>query len=148
MRYLLAVLATTFLSTPLLHSAAEPVPSKVTGEVVIPADLASFGKLQLEIKLYEYDPKLADAPAKLFDELVIKDYSHAKDKETKTPFVLGEKANGGKTNPGRSYYLTVFVTQDGKRTHIGEKDGKPGLCKVLTDGHPNKVTLVVREVKR
>jgi hypothetical protein len=52
------------------------------------------------------------------------------------------------TKPKMRYYITVFVLDDaGKRTHIGEKDGKAGLCLVLTDGQPNKVTMIVRPVR-
>jgi hypothetical protein len=118
----------------------------VQGEVLLPAGLASFEKLRLEVTLWEYDPRLADASATRFDEVVVKDYAHTKGKDTRTAFTLGEKVNGGKTNAGKAYYLTVFVTQRGKRTHIGEKDGKPGLCMVLTDGNPNEVTLTLRAV--
>jgi hypothetical protein len=127
-------------------SAADATPSRVKGEVLIPAELASFAKHRLEIKLWEYDPRKADAQATLFDELVVNDYAHTRGKETRTAFTLGEKVNAGKTNAGRAYYLTVFVTQADQRTHIGEKDGKPGLCKVLTEGNPNEVTLVLRAV--
>jgi hypothetical protein len=126
---------------------AEPVPSKLQVDLVIPAGVASFEGLQLELQLWEYDPLLADAKAMLFDEQKVKNFLHTKGKETRMSYTLGEKANGGKTNDRRRYYLTVFLTQDAKRTHIGEKDGKPGLCNVLTDGNPNKVTMVVREVK-
>jgi hypothetical protein len=127
-------------------SAADPISSKVKGSVVVPAELASFEKLRLEIQLWEYDPRLADVKASLFDELVVKDYAHKNGKETRTVFSLGEKVNGGKTNAGKAYYLTVFVTQGDQRTHIGEKDGKPGMTKVLTDGNPNDVTLALRAI--
>jgi hypothetical protein len=126
--------------------AADPVPSKVTGEVLLPAELASFEKLRLELTLWEYDPRLADASATCFDEVVVKDYAHTKGKDARTAFTLGEKVNGGQTNAGKAYYLTVFVTQEGKRTHVGEKDGKPGLCMVLTEGSPNAVRLTLRAV--
>jgi hypothetical protein len=127
---------------------AEPVPSKLQVEVVIPPTVASFEGLQLELQLWEYDPLLADVKADLFDEQKVKSFSHTQGKETRMSYTLGEKANGGKTKDRRSYYLTVFLTQDGKRTHIGEKDGKPGLCNVLTAGNPNKVVIVVRQVNK
>jgi hypothetical protein len=144
MRFLSLVFA--FLCTVTTIRAADPVPSKVTGEVLLPAGLASFEKLRLEVTLWEYDPRLADASATRFDEVVVKDYAHTKGKETRTAFTLGENVNDGQTNRGKAYYLTVFVTQGGKRTHIGEKDAKPGLCEVLTDGRPNEVTLTIRAV--
>jgi hypothetical protein len=145
MRFLSLVFA--FLCAVTTIRAAEPVPSKVTGEVLLPAGLASFEKHRLEVTLWEYDPRLADASATRFDEVVVKDYAHTKGKETQTAFTLGEKVNGGLTNAGKAYYLAVFVAQGGKRTHIGEKDGKPGLCTVLTDRNPNEVTLTLRPVR-
>jgi hypothetical protein len=144
MRFLTLVFAFLYVVTTI--RAADPVSSKVTGEVLLPSRLASFEKLRLEVTLWEYDPRLADASATRFDEVVVKDYAHTKGKDTRTAFTLGEKVNGGKTNAGKAYYLTVFITQGGKRTHIGEKDGKPGLCMVLTDGSPNEVTLTLRAV--
>jgi hypothetical protein len=144
MRFLIPVFV--FLCVVTTVSAADPVPSKVTGEVLLPAGLASFEKLRLEVTLWEYDPRLADASATRFDEVVVKNYAHTKGKDTRTAFTLGEKVNGGKTNAGKAYYLTVFVTQRGRRTHIGERDGKPGLCMVLTNGSRNEVTLTLRAV--
>jgi hypothetical protein len=144
MRFLIPVFV--FLCVVTTIRAADPVPSKVTGEVVLPAGLASFEKVRLEVTLWEYDPRLADASATRFDEVVVNDYAHTKGKDTRTAFTLGEKVNGGKTNAGKAYYLTVFVTQRGRRTHIGEKDGKPGLCMVLTNGSPNEVKLTLRAV--
>ena len=34
-----------------------------------------------------------------------------------------------------------------KRYLMGEKDGKRGLCKVLTGGNPNKVNLILRDLR-
>ena len=31
---------------------------------------------------------------------------------------------------------------------MGEKDGKRGLCKVLTGGNPKKVNLVLRDLRK
>src|SRR5262245_34495981 len=92
-----------FLCAVTIVDAADTIPSKVQGKVLIPAGLASFEKLRLEIKLWEYDPRQADVKATLFDEVVIKDYAHTKGKETRTTFTLGEKVNGGKTNAGKAY---------------------------------------------
>jgi hypothetical protein len=60
--------------------------------------------------------------------------------------VIGAKAA---LEPSRSYYITCFVLQDGKRTHIGKcEHDKNGIGKVLTGGAPNKVAIEVREVKK
>ena len=51
--------------------------------------------------------------------------------------------------PGMSYYLTCFVIDaKTKRYLMGEKDGKRGLCKVLTGGNPNKVNLILRDLRK
>jgi hypothetical protein len=126
---------------------ADDTPSKLEVEIVVPAELASIEKQQLEISLFEFDPRIADKPADLFDSKKEAVFAHTKGKETKMTFTLGDKVNNGKTNANKSYYVTVFVLKDGKRTHIGEKDGKSGLTKVLTNGQPNKVTMILREVK-
>jgi hypothetical protein len=99
----------------------------------------------MEVKLSGYDPFLADVSADLFDEVIVKDYAHKSGTETKTNFELGKP---DAVREDRAYYLTVFVTQNGKRTHIGEKDGERGLCKVLNRGNPASVEMIVREVGR
>ncbi len=123
-------------------------PSKLEVTVKIPADVPSFKGQTLEVLLFEFDPKIADKPASKFDQVVLKDFSHEMGKETVKEVTLGEKAKDGKTNAARSYYATVFVLRNGARTHIGEQDGKKGiLCRVLTDGQPSKVNMVVRPVQ-
>ena len=117
----------------------------LTGKVVIPANLASFDSRTLEVKLWQYDPLLADVSADLVDELMVRDYSHKFGTETNTRFALGKP---DAVREDRAYYLTVFVTDNGKRTHMGEKDGERGLCKVLTQGNPDSVEMIVREVGR
>ncbi len=117
----------------------------LTGTIVIPADVASFDHRTLEVKLWQYDPFLADVSADLFDELIVKGHSHEAGTVTKTKFELGKP---DAVREDRAYYLTVFITQHGKRTHMGEKDGKRGLCKVLSRGNPSTVEMIVREVGR
>jgi hypothetical protein len=117
----------------------------LTGTVAIPANLASFDGRTLEVKLWQYDPFLADVSADLFDEWIVKDYSHETGTVTKTKFELGKPTA---VREDRAYYLTVFIIDNGKRTHMGEKDGKRGLCKVLNRGNPSSVEMIVREVGR
>ena len=51
--------------------------------------------------------------------------------------------------PGMSYYLTCFVIDaKTKRYLMGKKDGKRGLCKVLTGGNPNQVNLILRDLRK
>ena len=116
----------------------------VHGVLVIPKTVASFKEHSLEIKLWEYDPFLADAPAKLVDEFGVKKYNHKQGQVTKTSFSIGTKLQ---PQQNRRYYITAFVLQSGKRTHIGEKDGKRWLCNVLTQGNPLTVNLIIRPVR-
>ena len=120
------------------------IPKGVRGVMTIPKEIRSFAGHALEIKLWEYDPFLADVSAKLVDEFVLEKYSHRSDKTIKTKFSVGSQLEPRKD---RRYYITVFILQDGKRTHIGEQDGKSGLCKVLTQGNPSSVKMIVRAVK-
>lgn len=120
--------------------------TKVTGTVITPKVVKDIAGLMLELRLYEYDPFLADAAADLVGKLRVKNLAHKKGKETKTQFILAED---GSIQPRRSYYLTCFVIDaKGKRYLMGEKDGKRGLCKVLTGGNPNKVNLILRDLRK
>lgn len=127
-----------------LKAAAAKSDAAVTGTVVVPADLPSFERRALEVKLWQYDPFLADVSADLFAEMIVDDYCHRTGTATKTSFQLGKASL---VQADRRYYLTVFVLEGGKRTHIGELDGKRGLCNVL-HGKPNCVEMIVREVSR
>ena len=81
---------------------------------------------------------------KLVDEFGVEKHSHKQGKNTETTFFVGAKLE---PRQDRRYYITVFILKDGKRTHIGEKDGKRGLCKVLTQGNPCSVMMIVRSVR-
>lgn len=116
----------------------------VRGTVLIPGKIGSFKQHTLEIKLWEYDPFLADVGAKLIDRFQVEKYQHQDGQETATPFTIGTQLDPRKN---RRYYITVFVLKDSKRTHIGEKDGKSGLCNVLTHGNPTTVKIIARPVR-
>ena len=108
--------------------------------------MKDYSGLTLELRLYEYHPFIADKPAALVAKLTLKDYAHKAGKETKTKITIGE---AGKIMPGMSYYLTCFVIDaKTKRYLMGEKDGKRGLCKVLTGGNPNMVNLILRDLRK
>ena len=124
--------------------AKEPASTKVTGTVLTPKGVKDYSRLTLEVRLYEYHPFIADKPADLVAELNHANYTHKAGKETKTQFAMRVKVK-----PGMSYYITCFVIDaKGKRYLIGEKDGKRGLCKVLTEGNPNKVNLILRDLRK
>jgi hypothetical protein len=120
--------------------------TRVEGLLVVPAEVPSFAGRVVEIRLYKFDLRLADKAADLVEKLEIKDFSHQTGTETKRGFVIGDKR---KLEARMSYYLTLFLLDQGKRTHIGEcRHARGNLCRVLTDGNPSRVTLDVRPVKK
>ncbi len=134
---------------PLAAAAAQPgLPAdsaRVSGDVYVPETLDSFAGLTLQLQLWEYDPR-ADSPASLFDRLELGPAEHTRGRDSASPFVLGETAQGGKIRPGMRYYLTCFLIDGSRRTHIGEPEGERGICRVLTEGHPREVKLIIRPV--
>ena len=128
----------------LVALAKEPASTKVTGTVLTPKGVKDYSGLTLEVRLYEYHPFIADKAADLVAKLNLEEYTHKAGKETKTQFALAVKIM-----PGMSYYITCFVIDaKGKRYLMGEKDGKRGLCKVLTGGNPNKVKFILRDLRK
>lgn len=143
----IAVLACLASALPRPAAAADDVieddTARVTGTLVLPADLDSFAGRCLEIRLYKIHPLLADAPADLVDLVEMKDFGHEQGTETRQAFEIGGRAA---LEPDKRYYITCFVLDGEARTHIGETPEKD-LCKVLTQGHPREVTLAGRPVR-
>ena len=120
--------------------------AKVEGVFVIPKEVASFDGRLVEIRLYQYDPRIAGKAADLVEKVEFRDFSHTAGKETKKEFVIGAKAD---VDPKRSYYVTFFILEKEKRTHMGKCDhDKDGIGKVLTNGQPKIVSIKVAEIKR
>ena len=120
--------------------------AKVTGTITAPKSLKSFDKLVLEVRIYEYDPRIADKAADLVDKLEVKDFSHTEGQDTIEKIELGAKA---KIKPGLSYYITVFVLDGKDRTHIADLAHAPdGFAKVLSDGQPREIRGMLRSVKK
>lgn len=124
--------------------AVEDKSAKVTATIVVPAEVAAYDGLELELRLYEYDPFLADAGATLVEKVNAADRTHEAGKETQQTVVLGAKA---KRRDDRRYYVTAFLLKDGKRLLMGEKDGKRGLGKVLESPKDNTIRLVARDLR-
>ncbi|MBM3992616.1 MAG: hypothetical protein FJ303_00440 [Planctomycetes bacterium] len=140
-RFSLFAVSLLAISSPTLAQDA----AKVEVVVHVPSKVDSFKDRQLEIRLYEFDPRIADKGATLLDKHLDKSFTHDAGKDRLVVVTLGAKA---KVDPKMRYYITVFVLDAaGKRTHIGEKDGKAGLCLVLTDRNPSKVTMIARPVR-
>jgi hypothetical protein len=146
MRTLVLTLA-VFTCGSAFASAEEPAKAKLTGAVVIPKDVEGFDGQVLDVRLYKYDPRIADKAADLVDQLLVKDFSHATGKETKKEFVLGAEAD---LDPGKNYYVTCFVIDGkGNRTHMGKCDhDKNGIGNVLTGGNPKAIAISVLPIKR
>jgi hypothetical protein len=124
----------------------KPATCKVEGKVVVPKDIASFDGRLLEIRLYRFDPRLADVSADLVQKVEFKNFAHTTGKATEKEFVIGADA---KLEPSKGYYVTCFLLEGDKRTHIGScEHDKRGIGSVLTKGQPNKVSIEVREVKK
>ena len=118
--------------------------TKVTGTVIVPKEVPSFDGRVLELRLYAYDPRIADKAATLVEKVDVKGFTHVEGKETKKAFVIGAK---GELKPNTKYYVTAFVLKGEDRTHIGQADHvKVPLNKVLTDGNPRTVTIRFKEI--
>ena len=126
-----------------ITGAADKNSAKVTVTVILPEKVASFEGRRLDVRLYEFDPLLADVGATLVDQIERKSVAHQAGEETKLTLELGA---GRQIKPRRHYYVTLFYLDGKQRTHMGEKDGKRGLAKVLTDNNPRSLTMIVRPV--
>jgi hypothetical protein len=118
--------------------------AKVQVTIKVPAKVASFKDQRLVIYLSHDNPlKGDDARDTPVDRHIDKTFSHMKGQETVLTLTLGEKA---KLNTKVQYAVSVTVFDSrSKRTHIGERDGR-SPCQVLTNGSPNRITLIVRPV--
>lgn len=83
----------------------------LSGKVAIKESEASFENAGVWIRLWEYDPRLADASAELFDSVKIEKVAHETGRASSIEFQLGDKS---KLNKMREYYVTVFVYRDAK----------------------------------
>lgn len=143
MRRLLSLSLIVFASNAF---AADNESTKVTGTATVPKSVASFEKLTLEVRLYAYDPRIADKPADLVDKLEIKNFKHAMGTDTVEKIELGAK---GKLDPNLGYYITTFVLDGKERAFIGDIQHAPdGFAKVLTGGQPREITATVRSLKK
>ena len=85
--------------------------SALTGSVKVDAKEKSFENVTAWVRLWEYDPRLADASADLFGDVKLAKLKHKSGKATTIEFEVGDK---GKINPQRQYYVTIFLYKDGK----------------------------------
>ena len=71
----------------------------------------------LRIRLWEYDPRIADKGADLFAEKII-DWDSAAQGRGGIEFELGDRS---KANPALSYYITAYLYENGK---VGDLDSR------------------------
>lgn len=116
----------------------------VNGKVFIPKSLESFENLTLEIRLYKFNPLIADKAADLVEKKRWMKINHKKGSQSAIDFDLGQKAT---LDTRMHYYLTIFLLDGKKRTHIGEIDGKRGLNKVITNGKSKNLKIMLRAVR-
>lgn len=113
----------------------------VEGTLTISADEDTFENVLVDIRMYEYDPFLADVSADLFDQIKLKDFSHTKGEATDYAFNIGS----GVYNPERSYYITVSIYQGNDPTPSQQiywgRCSHDDFCNVLGDG-PTTITIV------
>lgn len=88
----------------------------ISGKLTINSNEEAFARATAWVRVWEYDPFLADDAAKQFADARIVDIEHQNGTETEIPFSIG---NVEDINPGKKYYLTVFIYRDGK---VGETD--------------------------
>lgn len=84
--------------------------------VNIPSDLDSFHGAALVATLYEYDPRLADAPATPVAQVVVRHMGHQKGIRQSLQFDLAADFAGPK--PQRRYYVSCRIYED-----AGDEDG-------------------------
>lgn len=113
------------------------------GAVKIDAKEKSFENVTAWVRLWEYDPRLADAAADLFGYAKLAKLNHKSGKATTIEFEVGDKA---KINPKRQYYVTIFLYKDGK---VGDKKSEvfflDGFNKVQL---PGKVDGTLKKLDR
>ena len=140
---------TAILGVLLVLSETNAKPPKVpkahvSGKVLIPKKLESFENLTLEIRLYKFNPLIADKGADLVEKKQWMKLNHKKGSQSAIDFDLGQKAT---LDTRMHYYLTIFLLDGNNRTHIGEIDGKRGLNKVINNGKSKNVKIILRAVR-
>lgn len=119
--------------------------AEVKATIVVPKTVESFKGRTLEVRLYKYDPLIADKAADLVDIIEEKNFAHTKGNDTVKELSLGKKA---KLEERRSYYVTLFILDGKDRTHMGDCEHAKGFAKVLTNGQPNVIKAIFRELKK
>jgi len=105
----------------------------------------SFDNDTLAVKLYRYDPMLADAPATLIDQYT----KHLTTTNSKKQLNIQLTLNANsEPNTKQKYYLTAIITnKNGTRIYYGYKNGQEGLAKVFQSTSDNKITMILKPIQ-
>ena len=124
-------------------NSTPPINKSTTLDVTVKSDSnCAFKNEILKIRLYSYNPMLADVSATLVEEIT-------KTLNTPSQPFLYQTKIGTKTyrDPKLKYYLTVLVVdQNNKRTYYGYKNGKKGLAKVLEGGSSREILMILKPI--
>lgn len=116
----------------------------VSGNIILPASLPSIDRAVLDLRLYKYEPFAADKRAEMVDWVQSRAFVHQQGSSTERPFQIGTQEPH---DPQMGYYLTLYLLENGHRTHIGQcQHNKKGLCKVLTQNQPEEVEVVFKKL--
>jgi uncharacterized lipoprotein YbaY len=116
-------------------------PPLVTGSILLSQELSSFSGATATV--YLEDVSLVDAPAQIITKQVIPNVSHKMGTENKIEFALFAEI----PNPRARYSIRVQVTlHDDQSIHRGDYITMESYP-VLTFGYPNRVSVLVQEVK-
>lgn len=149
---LLAASALVIMSASMLVPDARAIPVRpargepATTLVVVqaPANLAPIPNRDLEVILWEIDPRVPGKEV-MVEKHLQRAFRHAAGAETNQRITLGAHATA---MPDMVYHVTVAVLDPfGKRTHLGEKNGVRGLASVPSEGKPSQITMVIRLAK-
>ncbi|WP_180237109.1 MliC family protein [Lacimicrobium alkaliphilum] len=120
------------------------VSSLVSGNITLPASLPTIDRAVLDLRLYKYELYKADTRAEMVDWVQSPAFVHQQGSSTERPFQIGTHEP---RDPKMGYYLTLYILEEGHRTHIGQcSHNENGLCKVLTQGQPGEVEATFRKL--
>lgn len=119
--------------------------NEVTGRFMIPADAATTEGMTLIVRLWEYDPLLADASAKEVGSFEKNELSHEQGEESAFSYTVRPSANDGQLKASMKYYVTAQIDHAGKRLFYGKPE-QGGMAKVFEDGQSSEVTFTGQKV--
>jgi hypothetical protein len=116
--------------------------AKVKITIKVSDKTPSFTNRRLVVMLYHNHPLQEDRGPTAVDRYIDVHFSHEKGTETVIKLILGENA---KLKSDVQYTVTANLFQGlSTITHVSECEHENGPFRVLTYGHPRKITLELR----